>query len=70
MKEDVVAANLSSVRQAIDNVGEKVDTLLTKASNEKKESPMPATETDEKAVFTVIAKSFCKCWNEFWSWYV
>lgn len=67
MKEDVVAANLSNVRQAIDNVGKKVEDLLTKASKEKNESPAPATEIDEKAVFTVIAKSFCKCWNEFWS---
>lgn len=67
MKEDVVAANLSNVRQAIDNVGKKVEDLLTKASNEKNEPSTPAAVPDEKTVFTVIAKSLCKCWNEFLS---
>lgn len=61
MKEDVVAANLANLRQSINELKEcikKQNTTVPKVEQSVK------ADSNEKAIYTGIAKSFCTCWNE------
>ena len=61
MKEDVVAANLANLRQSINELKvyiEKQNTTVPKPEQSVK------ADSNEKAIYTGIAKSFCICWNE------
>ena len=61
MKEDVVAANLANLRQSINEL--KVYIEKQNATVPKPEQSVKA-DSNEKAIYTGIAKSFCICWNE------
>ena len=61
MKEDVVAANLANLRQSINEL--KVCIEKQNATVPKPEQSVKA-DSNEKAIYTGIAKSFCTCWNE------
>ena len=61
MKEDVVAANLANLRQSINEL--KVYIEKQNATVPKPEQSVKA-DSNEKAIYTGIAKSFCTCWNE------
>ena len=61
MKEDVVAANLANLRQSINEL--KVSIEKQNATVPKPEQSVKA-DSNEKAIYTGIAKSFCACWNE------
>ena len=61
MKEDVVAANLVNLRQSINEL--KVYIEKQNATVPKPEQSVKA-DSNEKAIYTGIAKSFCTCWNE------
>ena len=61
MKEDVVAANLANLRQSINELKvciEKQNTTVPKPEQSVK------ADSNEKTIYTGIAKSFCTCWNE------
>ena len=61
MKEDVVAANLANLRQSINELKECIE--KQNATVSKLEQSVKA-DSNEKAIYTGIAKSFCTCWNE------
>ena len=61
MKEDVVAANLANLRQSINELKECIE--KQNATVPKPEQSVKA-DSNEKAIYTGIAKSFCTCWNE------
>ena len=61
MKEDVVAANLANLRQSINELKECIE--KQNATVPKLEQSVKA-DSNEKAIYTGIAKSFCTCWNE------
>ena len=61
MKEDVVAANLANLRQSINELKEYIE--KQNATVPKPEQSVKA-DSNEKAIYTGIAKSFCICWNE------
>ena len=61
MKGDVVAANLANLRQSINEL--KVYIEKQNATVPKPEQSVKA-DSNEKAIYTGIAKSFCICWNE------
>ncbi len=61
MKEDVVAANLTNLRQSINELKEcieKQNTTVPKPDQSVK------IDFDEKTIYNGVAKSFCTCWNE------
>ena len=61
MKEDIVAANLANLRQSINEL--KVCIEKQNATVPKPEQSVKA-DSNEKAIYAGIAKSFCACWNE------
>ena len=61
MKEDVVAVNLANLRQSINEL--KVYIEKQNATVPKPEQSVKA-DSNEKAIYAGIAKSFCACWNE------
>ena len=61
MKGDVVAANLANLRQSINELKECIE--KQNATVSKSEQSVKA-DSNEKAIYTGIAKSFCICWNE------
>lgn len=61
MKEDVIAANLANLRQSISELKECIEKQNVTVS--KPEQSVKA-DSNEKAIYTGIAKSFCTCWNE------
>ena len=60
MKEDIVAANLANLRQSINEL--KVCIEKQNATVPKPEQSVKA-DSNEKAIYAGIAKSFCACWN-------
>ena len=61
MKEDVIAANLASLRQSVNELKESVDKL---SNNPSQQVQSMASPIDERTVYNSVAKSFCNCWND------
>ena len=61
MKEDVIAANLASLRQSVNELKENVDKL---SNNPSQQVQSMASPIDERTVYNSVAKSFCNCWND------
>lgn len=61
MKEDVVAANLTNLRQSINELKECIEKQNTTVS---KLDQSVKVDFDEKTIYNGVAKSFCSCWNE------
>ena len=61
MKEDVVAANLTNLRQSISELKECIDRQNVTATQPEQ---CIKVNLDEKTIYNGVAKSFCTCWND------
>ncbi|MBD3591857.1 hypothetical protein [Bacteroides sp. GM023] len=61
MKEDVVAANLTNLRQSISELKECIDRQNVTATQPEQ---FIKVNLDEKTIYNGVAKSFCTCWND------
>ena len=61
MKEDVVAANLASLRQSINELKEYVNRQNVTPNQTEQHIKV---DLDEKTIYNGVAKSFCTCWND------